>query len=76
MCKAGQKSKNRFWLFHLCNIEKKAKYAYMGRNKCENSVRLSAQCFILFGFGQEFSFRFIPKQKLLYIVHNLLQWNT
>ncbi len=44
-CKAGQKSKNRFWLFHLCNIEKKAKYAYMGRNKCEKQCSVIGPVF-------------------------------
>ncbi len=42
---------------------------HAGEKKAKNRVRYSAQCFILFGFGQEFSFWCIPKQKLLYIVH-------
>ncbi len=36
---------SRFWLFNLCNSEKNCKIG---------------QCFILFGFGQELSFRCIP----------------
>ncbi len=42
---------------------------HAGEKKAKKRVQYSAQCFILFGFGQEFSFRCIPKQKLLYIVH-------
>ncbi len=39
------------------------------KQNAKKFVRYSAQCFILFGFGQGFSFLCIPKQKLLYIVH-------
>ncbi len=51
-------------------VEKRCKIdLHGGEKKLQNRVRHSAQCFILFGFGQEFSFRCIPKQKLLYIFH-------
>ncbi len=43
-------------------VKKKQNRPTWGGNAI-NRVRSSAQCFILFGFGQEFSFRCIPNRK-------------
>jgi len=45
---------SRFWLFNLCNSEKNCKIG---------------QCFILFGFGQELSFRCIPTSSEMCSLH-------
>ncbi len=62
--KQDKNSKKDFgYLIYAIVEEKKlSKQAYMGDIflLLKNRVRYSAQCFILFGFGQEFSFRCIP----------------
>ncbi len=43
----------------------------MGEKKMgvKNRARYSAKCFILFGFGQEFSFWYIPKNKKINVMN-------
>ncbi len=66
--KQGKKVKSWFWLFHLCNTEKKNGTIGLhgGETNAKDRVRSSAQCFILFGFGQECSFRCIPNSCHIY----------
>ncbi len=61
--------KSTFWLFHLCNGEKKNGKIGLHGEKMRKTVFVIwpsafAQCFILFGFGQEFSFRCIPSTEI------------
>ncbi len=59
--KQDKRVKSWFWLFNLYNSEKHCKIGlHGGEIFWQNVFGIRPQCLILFGFGQEFSFRCIP----------------